>query len=773
MTLSFWLKRGKLGVLQGIFDAGTTPSNDYSSITAADVIVWYLNNGGNGAMQTTPVFRDPSAWYHIMLVTDTTQAQTAGNAADSRLRIYVNGNQITSLTTSTMPAQNYNVVYTNQNGVVQNLFRNLSTNYTDGYVADTYFIDGQALSPTSFGAINATTGVWAPIKYTGTYGTNGFHLDFNSYATTAALGTDTSGNGNTWTVNNLSVTAGVTYDSMIDVPTVSATGSNYATLSPIDAKGGTTQAIPSQGNLRLVGVDAAAWRITGSTAAFTSMKIYAEVTIIGNTTTSGGYRSFGVVGATTLVGNSGVGQASNTGWGITANDSGNNGAWTNAARTTLTGQADTNGTVYMLAIDATIGSGSNKIWFGQNNAWFNSGDPAAGTNAIFSNVGDTLQFAGATLCSAGYDFQINFGQTAFAYTPPSGYSALNTYNLPAPSILIGAAHMAATTYTGTGASLTVANTVNSSSFQPDFVWVKGRSGATDHALYDSVRGVQKQIESNQTGAETTETTGLTAFGSTGFTVGALAQMNTSAATYIGWQWKGGGAAVTNTNGTMSAQVSANPTSGCSICSFTTPSGTVNPNTFGHGLGVAPSFVITKAIAVVQNWDIYHVGVGNTARIIFTSGAASTANAQYWNNTTPSSTVVTIGTTAWWGSSTNYIAYCFAPIAGYSAFGSYTGNGSADGPFVFTGFRPRFVLLKSSSAATDWYIYDTSRDAYNVSLLELNPNLAAAEQSGTYGSMDILSNGFKLRFAGGEVNASAATYIYAAFAESPFKNSLAR
>mgnify|MGYP003656800159 CR=1 FL=1 len=167
MTYSFWLKRGKLGVLQGIFDAGTTPSNDYSSITAADVIVWYLNNGGNGAMQTIPVFRDPSAGYHIMLVTDTTQAQPAGNAADSRLRIYVNGSQITSLTTATMPAQNYNVVYTGQNGAVQNLFRNLSTNYTDGYVADCYFIDGQALAPTSFGAINATTGVWAPIKYTG------------------------------------------------------------------------------------------------------------------------------------------------------------------------------------------------------------------------------------------------------------------------------------------------------------------------------------------------------------------------------------------------------------------------------------------------------------------------------------------------------------------------------------------------------------------------------------------------------------------------------
>ena len=366
---------------------------------------------------------------------------------------------------------------------------------------------------------------------------------------------------------------------------------------------------------------------------------------------------------------------------------------------------------------------------------------------------------------------MNFGQRAFSNLP-TGLSALNTYNLPAPSILIGAAHMAATTYTGTGASLTVANTVNSSNFQPDFVWMKGRSGATDHALYDSVRGTTIDWLSNSAAAETTQVTGLTAFGSTGFTVGALAKINTNAATYVGWQWKGSGTTVSNTTGSITSTVCVNPTAGFSVVGYTSASGTTQ-STIGHGLGVTPSLIITKSRSSASfSWSVFHASVCTTTSLYLsldTTGALATYST-VWGAALPTSSVFGITSGGGVVASTDCLAYCFAPIAGYSAFGSYTGNGSADGPFVFTGFRPRFVMVKNTAAATDWFILDTTQDPYNVVSNYLSPNTAGA--SGAGAGVDILSNGFKSR-SNNSINPSAQTMIYAAFAESPFKNSLAR
>jgi hypothetical protein len=374
---------------------------------------------------------------------------------------------------------------------------------------------------------------------------------------------------------------------------------------------------------------------------------------------------------------------------------------------------------------------------------------------------------------AGYTSQIisaNFGQRPFAYTPPTGFVALNTQNLPTPTISNGATVMAATTYTGTGSALTVANTVGSASFQPDLVWVKGRSGATDHALYDAVRGVQLQIESNTTTAETTETTGLTAFGSTGFTVGALAQMNTNTATYVAWQWNAGGSTVTNTSGSISAQVRANPTAGFSIVTYTTPAS--GAFTVGHGLGVAPRFIISRIRTIANNWYCYHVSLGNASEVVLNTTAASSATTD-WNSTSPTSTVFSMG--SGWAGSYSMVSYCFAAVAGYSAFGSYTGNGSADGPFVFLGFRPRFVMIKRTDTTNQWMMFDTSRSTYNQSFNYLIANLSQAEAatSGSTDTLDFLSNGFKIRATTAAENASGGTYIYACFAENPLKFANAR
>jgi hypothetical protein len=319
-------------------------------------------------------------------------------------------------------------------------------------------------------------------------------------------------------------------------------------------------------------------------------------------------------------------------------------------------------------------------------------------------------------------------------------------------------------YTGTGSS----QSITGLGFQPDWTWIKERNASADHGLYDAVRGVQNQLESNTTTAETAEATGLTAFGSDGFTVGALAQLNTSSATYVAWNWKANGAGSTNTAGSITSTVSANTSAGFSIVTYT---GTAANATVGHGLGVAPSMIITKNRDSSTAWWVYHASLGNTKYIVLNTTAAEVTSSSAWNNTSPTSTVFSLGA-ANPSNANQDVAYCFAPIAGYSAFGSYTGNGSSDGSFVYLGFRPRFVMIKRTDTTANWFIFDTARDTYNAAGLELYPNLSNAEADGRP-DLDILSNGMKMRSTATGQNANGGTYIYMAFAENPFKYSLAR
>ena len=329
-------------------------------------------------------------------------------------------------------------------------------------------------------------------------------------------------------------------------------------------------------------------------------------------------------------------------------------------------------------------------------------------------------------------------------------------------------HFDATLYTGTGSTQSI---TNAGSFQPDLVWVKNRSGATDHALYDAVRGTTKQLESNTTTAETTEATGLTAFGTNGFTIGALAQMNTSANNYVGWQWKAGGATTVNTSGTISSNVSVNATAGFSVVTYT---GTGANATVGHGLGIAPRMIITFCRSNAgSNHLTYHASLGNTQCLLLEATSAALTSSTFWNNTSPTSSVFSLGTSGDVNTSgRTYVAYCWAEIAGFSSFGSYTGNGSADGVFVYLGFRPKFVMIKGTGASVaNWNIFDTSRDTYNIEGQYLAANTNDAE--GTLGTLDGLSNGFKIRTNQVFANNSAETFIYMAFAEAPFKFSNAR
>jgi hypothetical protein len=349
---------------------------------------------------------------------------------------------------------------------------------------------------------------------------------------------------------------------------------------------------------------------------------------------------------------------------------------------------------------------------------------------------------------------VNFGQRPFAYTAPSGFKALCTQNLPQPTIQKPSTAMDVVTYTGTGAS----QSISSLGFSPDLVWIKGRSGATDHALYDTTRGATFDLVANSTAAQTTQAQGLTAFGSNGFTVGTLAKLNTNTSTYVAWAWD------------------KTALDGFDIVSYAGNSSTQN---ISHGLGVSPSMIIVKTYspsvdAGEGNWCVYHKSLGANKFAYLDLANAAVTSTTIWNNTSPTASVFSLGN----DNNVNktgktQIAYCFAEIEGYSKFGSFAGNSSADGPFVWCGFRPAFVLFKANLNEAYWGIIDNKRNLHNLSDLSIFVGIPNSEFS-TLAKIDILSNGFKVRSGGNDnINYSGYDTIFAAFAESPFKYARAR
>jgi hypothetical protein len=736
-TLSVWLKRGILGSsYQSLF--GTIPSTGAVIYYAADSIVFW--KAGAAVATSTAVYRDPSAWYHLVI-----------NSNGTTVTAYINNVNVLSYTGTLANINSANAHYIGTRGGL--------AEYFDGYLTEINFIDGQALTPSSFGSTNAITGVWQPAKYTGTYGTNGFYLNFsdNSNNTATTIGKDYSGNGNNWTPNNISVTAGSTYDSMTDVPTLtSATAANYCVMNSNDQ---TNQTVTG-GNLNTASNNTSG-RVRGTLGVSTG-KWYFEHTLTAYA--SGG--TIGIYNINVALGTGDMGTSADS-WGYITNT----GNKQNNSVGTAYGSSSTTNDIVMCALDLDNG----KIWWGKNGTWFASGDPAAGTNAAFTNVtGYTVTPTVGIGTGSVQSWAHNFGQRPFSYTPPTGYVALNTFNLPDSTIKNGAGYMAATLYTGNGTSQTIANTASSASFQPDLIWTKSRGSAGNHSWVDSVRGTSLQLSSSQTAAEVTDATEITAITSTGFSVGASSgagySTNASTVTYVGWQWKAGGTSASNTNGSITSTVSAGATQGFSVVTYT---GTGANATVGHGLGVAPSMYIVKSRSLGTNWPTYHIGLTSASYRLFLDLTNAQGADVAWNNTAPTSTVFSIGPTGYSvnNSGATYVAYCFAAVKGFSAFGSYTGNGSADGPFVYTGFRPRWLLLKNTGGVASWYCLDSSRNTYNVEDAVLVPNTSAAEVSIT--SVDFLSNGFKLRTTTTDINGSGTTYIYACFAENPMKNSLAR
>jgi hypothetical protein len=782
-TWSAWVKRSKLGdSVVRLFNAqdSGSPFLQTSLRFDTDQLRFYNDANSTADVKSSSVYRDASAWYHIVCAIDTTQA-TAAN----RVKLYVNGSQVTALATATYPNQNTDM-YVNAARAHQIGSSITPSQFFDGYLTEVNFIDGQALTPSSFGETDTNTGVWKPKAYSGTYGTNGFYLKFadNSGTTSTTLGKDSSGNGNNWTPNNFSVTAGVGNDSLVDSPTSYGTDTgvggevrgNYATFNPLFRHPSTTWVTTySEGNLKSSTSNAGSSGAI-STIGPTSGKWYCEITCtaVGSATP---FVDISTTNSPDQMNTSGEYLPGNYSYGVYYNSAGTR--RTNNTATSSWGSTWTTNDVLMLAGDCDTG----KVWFGKNGTWQASGNPASGTNQAATLTTATPMWFGCGAVS-GAAFVANFGQRAFAYTAPSGFKALCTQNLPTPAIGATSTTQAndyfnPVLYTGNGYPTSGTQSISGVGFQPDFVWIKYRSGTGSHSLYDAIRGATKGLFTNLTNAEETDTNSLTSLNSDGFSVGTnstgLSNVNVNSGTYVAWNWKANGAGSSNTAGTITSTVSANTTSGFSIVTYT---GTGANATVGHGLGVAPSMIIIKRTNSTNSWQVYHSNANASPAsggLFLNTTDAFTALSTTWNSTVPASTVFSIGTAAGTNASGGtYVAYVFAPVAGYSAFGSYTGNAAADGPFIYTGFRPRFVIRKCSSATSNWFINDAARDPSNVVLLRLNADLSDAESSGANSDIDFLSNGFKIRATStAGVNQSGQTHIYMAFAEVPMKYSLGR
>jgi len=752
-TWSGWVKRGNLtGTDLALFGCSIDSYNRLLIIfDASDNInvQWRTAQGSTKRIETSAVYRDVSAWYHIVVKSDATQA-----TASDRLKLYVNGEEVTAFSADSRADYTQNADTAINSTYAHTIGEYAGGMRLDGYLAEVNFIDGTALDATSFGEFKS--GVWIPKAYSGSYGTNGFYLPLTSDAN------DDSGNGNNFTANNIAST-----DYVLDSPT-----NNFATLNPLGGSPLLSNATFSEGNLKYTSSDA--YDTALSTIGMTTGKWYFETHL-----DSAGTQDVGVRATPDEYDTNYLGQSGNGGIGYYRNTSSvlNNGSSTSTFSATT-------GDIIQVALDADNGY----IWFGVNNSWYGTVDTSTGrftlattdTNPTFffaqgyrdsrvSNFGQDSSFAGNKTAQGNTDAN---GYGDFYYAPPSGYLALCTANLPDPVESIDPAqdgspqdHFNTVLYTGDGAS---SHAITGVGFQPDFTWTKNRNSIYGHILFDAVRGVTKRLSTDLTNAEGTYS-GITSFDADGYTLGSDVNTNRSGYTYVAWNWKANGSGVTNTDGSITSTVSANTDAGFSIVSYT---GTGSVATVGHGLSSAPDVIISKSRDGAKNWGVYHESLTANKVLLLNGTSAMLDTTTPYNDTEPTSSVFTVQSSITTNSSgDNYIAYCFHSVDGFSKFGKYTGNGSTDGPFVYTGFRPAFVMFKRTDSTGNWIIGDTARNTYNVIDKRLYPDSSAAEPS-SIALVDNLSNGFKLRNTANP-NDSGGTYIYMAFAENPFKYANAR
>ena len=796
-TWSGWIKRTALSGSDypRLFSAGPSAGSQTEiTIMNTDQLRYEDRVGSTlqSGLDTTARLRDLSAWYHIVVAIDIT------NATQSlRQRMYINGVLQTDFDGSLQYSNTS--VNTYINSAATHYIGQSATyqpNFFQGNMADVFFIDGQSLPASTFGSTSATTGQWIPTgpsvirAAVGSFGTNGFYLPFSNSTSTSTIGydyktTDRSSN-NDWTTNNF------TTDDVV------ATGydNNFAQFNPLYNSASLTF---TDGGLTVVGDGT--HRIIATGMGVKTGKWYWEAKVTGTSP-----RTVGIAKQNTTRTNF-LGSDS-TGWGAYWDTTTLYLAYNGSTVTSYTVTA-TAGAIMMLAFDADAG----KFWYGVNGTWLGSGNPATGANAGFTGIGNTgvndysfpsvSAYGGSGNANQAPTF--NFGNPPYSitspytdgngygkfnYQPPSGFLSICEKNITNSTIPKGTSHFKAITYTGNGSST---RSFTGLGFKPDVVWIKTRSG-DDAGYYHRFATIALGETSGylsphaQDGNQGSINGYVSSYDADGFSIGngASGGVNTNSSTYVAWCWKmSSGTSANNTAGTISSTVWANPTAGQSLVRWTGVGGG-GTKTVGHGLGATPAFIIVKDISGGgTNWVSWHKSYpnNNTLGVISgTEGASTISN--YWG-ASHSSTIFGVEPSGAYDSNQQgrtMMGLVFAEVEGYSKFGSYTYNNSTDGNFIYTGFKPAFILIKNTDAPEQWYVVDSARNTYNggqtafLQMSTVNAESSCNSQA-TDSRIDIVSNGFKLRDVGGvgsgEVTFGTRSYLYAAFAEAPFDLANAR
>jgi len=753
-TFSCWTKRSNINVNHCLASA-------YSANNDSDNISLTFRSLGSGNCEfrvvgynynfriTDRKFRDPSAWFHVVVAFDTTQS-----SADDRVKVYINGVQETSFSTSGNVTQNMNIAFNDTSVHRIGTQSNQISNTADGYIAEVNFIDGYQYDPSYFGFTDPVTGIWMPKRYEGTYGTNGYYLDFSDNSSAAALGIDKSPNGNDFTVNNISVSAGTGNDSSLDTPS-----NNFCTMNPLMMNG--TEVAGTHSNGLLTWKSDNNYATTQATFPVTTGKWYWEcemesqyVNIAGITrgtsaaeNTYIGYDTNGNLFGFGYYYNDGTVKGTTDGLGTTSN---------NNLATSQTTAA--NGDILGIASDIANGY----LIFYKN-----------GTHIYtITGINNTFDwFPSFSAYGTSATWHVNYGQRPFTYTPPVGHKSLCSKNLlPDSSLLRPQKFFDSVTYTGNDSS----QSITSLEFQPDLIWFKNRGGTNWHAWFDSVRGRAKGLASNKTNTEYTSSASndLVSFDISGFTLGSnenWGSVNGSSNNIVAWTWKAGGNSNTfNIDGVGYATAAAagldggtatptgasvNTKAGFSILKY---NGTANQS-ISHGLSQAPELTIEKELSNSTNWTVTTTAIDDSLDYLYLNTSDAKAN---YTVDLPTSSLVDIGR------NNECIMYMWHSVPGYSKIGSYKGNGNANGSYVHLGFKPAWIIIKRTSlSGNSWAIIDNKRDPINPTTRQLFSNVENVEYT-TSTNFDFLSNGFKPRSSSVWFNASGHTYLYMAFAETP-------
>ena len=760
-TLSFWIKllrpkqgRGVITAAASGTGASATGTRFHLNSDGTWKFATQVSNSTVWAIDSDRIYTDTNAWYHVVMQLDTTQS-----TASNRVKIYVNGNQDTTFSGS-YPSQNYDDYWSFGNWRIGDYGGDYGYYYGSRFmIADIYLLDGQSLDPTYFAFTETQTGIWTPKDYTGAFGDHGFHLEFkdDSAATATTMGKDTSGNANNFTPSNFSA-SGDGKSIKTDTPTNNKPIINGLLNWTYDANGDTLR----EGNLKLTGSQG--WKNISTFRIDGTEKLYYEFV----NTTAAGWQCLGI-----LV--------------ITKGDLRNLSSALTDSR--VYGFASTQATYfggsYTSTSDVPSWSTNDVMSIKYEKGILRLYKNGALATAAATGIDQTKEIYAYIAndnasTPVGY---VRFDKDSWTQSANAGvdytWQLSETGLVSNPTLIRPQRHFDTVTFTGNGST---GQSITSLEFQPDLIWLKNRSATNNHAMVNSVVGRAKGLYPDSNSAEFNSSTGrdVASFDISGFTVGEPEQAsstNNNGSNIVAWCWKAGGSStVTNNDGNNTSQVSVNAEAGFSILTYT-GNGTNNSNiTMGHGLGKKPGWVIIKNRDSTADFVTWITGIGGSADdnqknlgLNVTSQAGQNSDQFRY---TDSSVIAVRSTDSTNGkvnkNGDNYVAFCWIEIPGYSKFGSYTGNGSTDGPMVDLGFRPAYILLKRADGGAPWRIFDNKRpdiSEYNNNTYRLHADDTTVEAT-SIPYMDFLSNGFKIKDNGSYINGSGNDYVYATFAAQP-------